>query len=152
MSTPTPVIGPGMRVTLHFRLALANGEQVDATRQDRPATFRVGDGRLPAGIERRLFGLAAGAEVQIELAPADAFGDVREENVRFLPRRQFGPAVTPEPGLVVSFMAPEGELPGVIRSIEGELVVVDFNHPLAGRRLSLDVSILAVENAHRSSL
>ncbi len=53
--------------------------------------------------------------------------------------------MTPEPGLVVSFAGPGGELPGVVRSIEGDLVVVDFNHPLAGKELIFDVSILKVE-------
>ena len=51
----------------------------------------------------------------------------------------------PEPGLVVSFAGPGGELPGVVRSVEGDLVVVDFNHPLAGKTLIFDVSILKVE-------
>jgi FKBP-type peptidyl-prolyl cis-trans isomerase SlpA len=141
------VIGPGARVTLHFSLLLASGEEIDGTRRGRPASFEVGDGRLPPGIERRLFGLAPGADERIAIEPADGFGEARAENVRFLPRAQFGDGIALEPGLVVSFAAPDGELPGVVRAIEGDLVVVDFNHPLAGRRLLLDVSILAVDAA-----
>ena len=121
------VIAPGARVTLHFSLLLASGEEVDSTRAGRPATFVVGDGRLPPGIERALMGLGAGADEQIPVAPADAFGELREENIRFMPRSQFDPSIELEPGVVVSFRAPDGELPGVVRSIEGDLVVVDFN-------------------------
>jgi FKBP-type peptidyl-prolyl cis-trans isomerase SlpA len=139
-------IGPGARVTLHFSLLLADGREIDSTRRGRPATFVVGDGRLPAGIERGLFGLEAGADEQIAIAPADAFGDAREENVRMIPRAQFA-SIALEPGVVVSFAGPGGELPGVVRALEGDLVVVDFNHPLAGRGLVLDVSILAVSAA-----
>ena len=46
---------------------------------------------------------------------------------------------------MVSFAGPDGELPGVVRSVEGDLVVVDFNHPLSGKALIFDVSILKVE-------
>lgn len=134
----------GSRVTLHFTLLLADGREVDSTRRGRPATFVVGDGRLPPGIERALIGLEAGADEQIPIAPADAFGEAREENVRMIPRAQFASSIGLEAGLVVSFAGPGGELPGVVKALEGDLVVVDFNHPLAGRALIFDVSILGV--------
>jgi FKBP-type peptidyl-prolyl cis-trans isomerase SlpA len=124
---------------------LESGEEIDTTRRSRPATFTVGDGSLLPGFEQAMFGLAAGADEQLRIKAADGFGELREENLRFMPRGQFGPGVVPEPGLVVSFAGPGGELPGVVRSIEGDLVVVDFNHPLAGKNLIFDVSILKVE-------
>jgi FKBP-type peptidyl-prolyl cis-trans isomerase SlpA len=137
-------VGPDTRVTLHFSLLLAGGAEIDSTRGRAPATFVVGDGTLPPGVEKRMLGLAAGSAARLEIPACDAFGEARAENVRFMQRAQFGAGVVPEPGLIVSFRAPDGELPGVIRSIEGELVVVDFNHPLAGRDLVFEVSILAV--------
>jgi FKBP-type peptidyl-prolyl cis-trans isomerase SlpA len=137
-------IAPGARVTLHFSLALAGGEEIDSTRARAPATFVVGDGTLPAGVERRLLGLEPGADVRLEIEPAEAFGEPMSDNVRFMPRAQFAPSIALEPGVVVSFRAPDGELPGVVRAVEGDLVVVDFNHPLAGRRLVFHVTILDV--------
>ena len=144
MTAARVAIGPGARVTLHFSLLLADGREIDSTRRGRPATFVVGDGRLPAGIERALYGLQVGADEQIAIAPHQAFGDAREENVRMIPRAQFASSITLEPGVVVSFAGPGGELPGIVKALEGDLVVVDFNHPLAGRDLIFDVSILAV--------
>ncbi len=138
-------VGPDTRVTLHFSILLESGEEVDSTRRSRPATFTVGDGNLLPGFERALFGLSAGADEQLHIAAADAFGEQREENLRFMPIAQFSAEVVPEPGLVVSFAGPGGDLPGVVRSVEGDLVVVDFNHPLAGKNLIFDVSILKVE-------
>ena len=145
VTRPT-VIAQGSRVTLHFSLLLADGREVDSTRRGRPATFVIGDGTLPPGMERALVGLVAGADEQIAVAPKDAFGDAREENVRMIPRVQFASSLALEEGLVVSFAGPGGELPGVVKAIEGDLVVVDFNHPLAGRDLIFDVSILAVSS------
>jgi FKBP-type peptidyl-prolyl cis-trans isomerase SlpA len=142
-----PRIGPGMRVTLHFALLLETGEEVDTTRRGAPASFVCGDGSLPTGFERALVGLAKGDDVTLDLAPADAFGDRNEANVRRLARNRFGADIVPERGLVVSFAAADGELPGVIVDVVGDDVVVDFNHPLAGKRLKFDVSVLDVRPA-----
>jgi FKBP-type peptidyl-prolyl cis-trans isomerase SlpA len=138
-------VGPNTRVTLHFSVLLENGEEVDSTRRSRPATFTVGDGSLLPGFERAMFGLTPGSDEQLRIAAADGFGEPREENLRLMPLAQFGANVVPEPGLVVSFASADGELPGVVKSVRGELVVVDFNHPLAGKDLIFDVSILKVE-------
>jgi FKBP-type peptidyl-prolyl cis-trans isomerase SlpA len=50
-----------------------------------------------------------------------------------------------EPGLVVSFKEPGGELPGVVQSFDDQIVHIDFNHPLAGKTLLFDVKVLQVE-------
>lgn len=137
-------VGAGMRVTLHFGIYLTSGEEVDTTRRRMPATFEFGDGNLLPGFEAALVGMKAGDDAQIEIECEQAFGAHRPENVQTLPRHRFqGMAL--EPGVMVSFGASDGELPGVVRSVEGLDVIVDFNHPLAGKALIFDVSILAVE-------
>lgn len=146
MANPRPVsIGPGTRVTFHFSLALAGGGVIEDTRDGTPATFVVGDGNLPESFERTLVGLRAGCEERIELSPEQAFGPSRNENLKLVSRDKFDPSIGLEPGVVVSFDTPEGALPGVVKSLQGALVVVDFNHPLAGKSLIFEVSILSVE-------
>lgn len=139
-------IGEGARVTLHFALSLESGEEVDATPAGRPATFDVGDGSLLPGFEAALMGMTAGEEARIELAPTDAFGEHKRENVQLLDRDRFS-ELELEPGLVVSFASGDGELPGVVRRIFERTVEVDFNHPLAGRSILFDVRVLRVELA-----
>ncbi|MEQ8483266.1 MAG: peptidylprolyl isomerase [Pseudomonadales bacterium] len=139
-------IGPGCRVTLHFAIHLESGEEVDTTRRGRPATFEVGDGNLLPGFEAALMGMRAGDDAQIVLPPEEAFGVHNRDNVRLLERERFRD-VELEPGLVVSFAAADGELPGVVRRLFERTVEVDFNHPLAGRPVVFDVSILRVEDA-----
>lgn len=134
------------RVTLHFAVLLESGEEVDTTRRGKPATFEIGDGSLLPGFEAALLGMKAGDDAQIALDPAQAFGEHRRENVQLLERGRFG-ELELEPGLIVSFAAPDGELPGVVRRVFDGTVEVDFNHPLAGRRIVFDVSILKVEDA-----
>lgn len=135
------------RVTLHFAVLLDSGEEIDTTRRGRPATFVMGDGSLLPGFEAALLGMAAGDDAQIELAPEQAFGLHRRENVQLIARERFA-GVDLEPGLIVSFAVADGELPGVVQRVFDRTVEVDFNHPLAGRRIVFDVSILKVEDAN----
>lgn len=142
------VIGDNSRVTLHFAVLLDSGEEVDTTRRGRPATFEFGDGSLLPGFEEALRGMQAGDDAQIELEPEQAFGEHRRDNVQLIARDRFRD-VDLEPGTIVSFAAPDGELPGVVRRLFERTVEVDFNHPLAGRRIVFDVSILNVEDLGR---
>jgi FKBP-type peptidyl-prolyl cis-trans isomerase SlpA len=139
-------IGEGCRVTLHFSILLDSGEEIDTTRRGQPATFAFGDGNLLPGFEVALVGMRAGDDAQIVLEPAQAFGEHRADNVRLIERERFRD-VELEPGLVVSFAAADGELPGVVKRLFERTVEVDFNHPLAGRRVIFDVSILRVDDA-----
>ena len=140
-------IGPGTRVTLHFSIHLASGEEVDTTRRGKPAVFVVGDGNLPEGFEKALVGLRAGDDERIAIAPPDGFGVRKKENIRTLARADFPRADDAVPGMMIAFAAAgsAGELPGVVTSVSADTVVVDFNHPLAGRDLVFDVTILGVE-------
>ena len=137
-------IGPGTQVTLHFSIHLESGEEVDTTRRSKAATFTVGDGNLPGGFERALYGLRAGDDERIPIPPAQGFGLRRKENIRTLPRADFPNASDLVPGMMIAFAAAGGEVPGVVRSVGPETVLVDFNHPLAGRDLVFDVTILKV--------
>jgi FKBP-type peptidyl-prolyl cis-trans isomerase SlpA len=134
----------GDRVRLHFALHLESGEEIDTTRRSDPAMFTVGDGNLLPGFEAAILGMRAGDDAQILIEPDEAFGSHREDNVQTLRRDRFGADMPLEEGLMVSFSGPGGELPGVVRQVMEEHVEVDFNHPLAGRRIVFDVSIIDV--------
>lgn len=140
-------IGPGKKVSLHFSLALANGEVVDNTRtRELPAEFTVGDGSLLPGFEKALFGLKAGDRRSVFIDASRGFGDWNPDNQQTFTKVQFS-GMDLQPGLVVSFADRSGELPGVVKEVGEETVVVDFNHPLAGRDLVFEVDIIRVMDA-----
>ncbi|MEM1435580.1 MAG: FKBP-type peptidyl-prolyl cis-trans isomerase [Pseudomonadota bacterium] len=146
--TSDQTITEASAVTLHFALKLEDGALIDGTAVDQPATFRMGDGSLLPGFEQRLLGLRAGDERTFDLAPEEAFGEHQALNLRELPRAQFDGLEQPlEEGLMVSFASPEGELPGLITAVGTERVTIDFNHPLAGRQIRFEVTIVAVDAA-----
>ncbi|WP_027349360.1 FKBP-type peptidyl-prolyl cis-trans isomerase [Halotalea alkalilenta] len=138
-------IGEGTSVVLHFTLMLEDGTVVDSTRDGRPAEFDFGDGNLPPGFEQPLRGLGSGESGRFEVIPEHAFGQYNPQNVQMLDRSAFDASIELETGTVVSFSEPGGgELPGVIKTVEGDRIEVDFNHPLAGRTLLFDVEVLEV--------
>jgi len=141
-------IGPAARVTLHFALKLDNGDVVDSTFERAPASFTMGDGKLLPGFERKLFGLRRGANESFTVLPEDAFGQPNPANVQRFKRAAFAPDMELHEGLVISFAdASSAELPGVVSGFEGDDVLVDFNHPLAGRTLLFEVQIIDVAAA-----
>ena len=147
---PKPRIGEGSRITLHFALLLPSGEEIDTTRRGQPATLTMGDGNLLPGFEAVLIGMQEGDDAQITVAAADAFGERNPANVQVMPKDRFtdfGPDQTLEPGLMISFQAADGELPGVVTDVYADTVKIDFNHPLSGNDIVFDVSILSVESA-----
>ena len=144
----TEKIRMGSRITLHFALLMPSGEEIDTTRRGQPAALTLGDGNLLPGFEEALLGLAAGDDAQLLIPAEQAFGERVEANVRLMNRSLFNELNDDEPlepGLVVSFQAPDGELPGVVKAVFADTVQVDFNHPLSGADITFDVSILAVE-------
>lgn len=139
-------IGPGTQVTLHFALTLDDGSTVDSTFETEPATFVVGDGNLLEGFEKNLLGLSAGAKETFLIKPEDSFGQPNPNNIQEILREDFPDDIELSEGLMISFAdAQNAELPGVVIEYTDELVLVDFNHPLAGRDIQFMVEILAVE-------
>ncbi|RBP78700.1 peptidylprolyl isomerase [Marinomonas rhizomae] len=140
------VITAESRVTLHFELSLEDGQIVDSNFSQAPASFVFGDGSLLPGFESALLNMSVGQEASFVMPPEKAFGAHNESNIQRMPRSQF--SMDLEEGMVVSFAdMSKNELPGVIAEIGDKEVVVDFNHPLAGRSLTFRVHIVAIEVA-----
>ena len=140
MSIP---IDTGTTVTLHFSLALEDGAVVDSNFEGKPATFSIGDGNLLPGFEETLLGLRATDEGEFLVPPEKAFGQHNEQNVQRVDMDNFADLEI-EPGAMFSFQNGDGELPGVITEIVDGEVMVDFNHPLAGKTIVFHVKIIDV--------
>jgi len=138
-------IGPDREVTLHFAIKLEDGNVVDSTFDKRPASFRFGDGNLLPGFELAIQGLKSGDKRSLIIEPENGFGQPNPQNVQIMPRDQFTEMELGEGLLVIFRDAAGGELPGVVKAFDEQQVTVDFNHPLAGKRLTFEVEILEVK-------
>ena len=141
-------VGPGTKVPLHFSLTLANGDVIDSNFERDPATFTVGDGSLLVGFEKAIFGMQEGDRDTFLIKPEEGFGQRNPNNIQEIARDQFSEDIELSEGLMLSFAdAQKTELPGVVQRFDDERVIVDFNHPLAGRDILFDVAILRIEPA-----
>ena len=141
----TKSVNASSHLTLNFALHHANGATIDSTFDKAPVELTIGDGNLLAGFEACLIGLMVGDHKTFTVAPENGFGQHNPANLQTLKRHQLGPDMVLEQGLVVSFSdAANTVLPGVVKTIDGDDVVMDFNHPLAGVELKFEVQIITV--------
>jgi FKBP-type peptidyl-prolyl cis-trans isomerase SlpA len=136
-------VDTGTKVTLHFSLALEDGEIIDSNFDAQPATFTMGDGNLLPGFEAVLKGLKTGDQHEFAILPEHAFGQRNPENIQTVAREYFEQQEL-ELGAVFSFQNGDGELPGVVVDLDSDCVRVDFNHPLSGRTIIFRVNIIDI--------
>ena len=143
-------VEPGSFLTLHYRLAGPDGDDLVNTFNDKPATLSMGTGELAPAMERRLLGLLEGAHQSFELAAGEAFGERNPDMLQRVKRALLDELGDPDErysvGDVVQFPTPDGKsaYAGVLREIDGDVMVFDFNHPLAGRPVTFEVKLIGV--------
>jgi len=133
------------QISIHFSLTLADGTPVDGTLDGEPMTFTMGGGLMIPAMEEVIVGLAKGDKQQVSLDPRDTFGFPDEDNKHWMKKLEFAQDITLEEGLMIEFATPAGDqLPGIVEKIEGDKVLVDFNHPLAGHEVVFSVEVIDI--------
>ena len=140
----------GSFLTLHYRLAGPEGDDLINTFNDKPATLSLGTGELAPAVEARLLGMSEGTHASFELAAGEAFGARNPELLQRVKRAlldELGDADEHySVGDVVQFPTPDGQgaYAGVVREVGGDSLLFDFNHPLAGRPVTFEVQLIGV--------
>jgi FKBP-type peptidyl-prolyl cis-trans isomerase SlpA len=140
----------GSFLTLHYRLAGPDGQDLVSTFNERPATLSLGSGALAPAIEARLLGLSEGARAAFRLEADEAFGARNPELVQRVARSLLEKLGDAAPayniGDVVQFPTPNGQgiYAGVVREVDDTALLLDFNHPLAGRAVTFEVQLIGV--------
>jgi FKBP-type peptidyl-prolyl cis-trans isomerase SlyD len=141
-------VGKGSVVSLDYRLHLGDGVVIDASAPDEPLTYLHGEGQIVPGLEKALEGLSAGEARQVVVAPDDGYGPSDPGAVQEIARTSFPPGVQLQPGMELLAHGPEGQpVPFLVRDVGLETVVIDLNHPLAGKTLHFDVTVREVRQA-----
>jgi FKBP-type peptidyl-prolyl cis-trans isomerase SlpA len=147
------LVQPDSYLTLHYRIVLVSGPAEGSvfanTFDGRPGTLQMGMGQWAPGMENALVGQAEGSVFSVTLAAADAYGDRNPELLQRVSRKMLaenaGAETSFDPGDMVEFAAPNGgRYSGVLKEINADWALFDFNHPLAGADLRIDVDIIGV--------
>ena len=140
-------------VTISYLIKLGPSEFFPENGQPEDISFCMGWGAMPPGLEEALLNLEVNDAKQVRLAPNQAYGDLDPELIREIPRSEFDPQVELKPGLVFETEDEEGhQLYFMVQEVGPEKVVVDFNHPLAGRELEISFTVRQVRQASKEEL
>ena len=132
-------------VAFDYKLTLDSGEKVDSSPEGQPLGIITGSGQVIPGLEKAMMGRTDGDSLKISFEPEEAYGQVNPELFQDVPRNQFPGDMELQPGMTFQTQGPQGPMVINIKEIKDEnTVVIDLNHPLAGKKLHFDVNIVEV--------
>lgn len=136
-------IEEGRKVKLHYTLRV-DGEIIDSSRGRDPLLYLHGTESLVPGLQKALVHHQAGEKIQVQVPPDEAYGPFDEDAISEVPKKEL-----PEGQLKVGYRITAEGVDGnfmyaIIKEIRDQSVIVDFNHPLAGKMLDFDVEIIEV--------
>ncbi|OEE45757.1 peptidylprolyl isomerase [Vibrio anguillarum] len=134
-------------VSLAYQLVLEDGAVVDQSTVDAPLDYLHGHNNLITGLENELEGKVVGDKFTATIAPEEAYGEYSDELVQRVPAEVFQGVDEIEVGMRFLADTDQGQIPVEITEVDGDEVVVDGNHMLAGQTLTFDVEVVAIRAA-----
>lgn len=138
-------ITSGDTVSIHYTGSLSDGTTFDSSAGREPLRFTVGAGEIIPGLDKALVGMSVG-ETKTVVVPCDeAYGQHRPEARQPVPREQIPSHIPLDVGTQLQMQTPDGQaLPVTVAEVTEDEVVLDANHPLAGKDLTFDIEIVEV--------
>jgi FKBP-type peptidyl-prolyl cis-trans isomerase SlyD len=144
---PASEIQDGSVVTIEYTLTDNSGTVIDSTAGKEPMTYIHGAGQIVQGLERELNGLKVGDQRKVQVRPEDAYGIPDEKAFQEFPKDKV-PSEAQKVGAMLMTKSPDGRMiPIRVHKVTDKTVVVDFNHPLAGKTLNFDVKVKDIKAA-----
>ncbi|RMF39373.1 MAG: peptidylprolyl isomerase [Anaerolineae bacterium] len=139
-------------VSMDYTLRV-DGEVLDTSDGGDPIEFLQGRGNIIPGLESQLYDMAVDDTKDVIVSPKDGYGEVDPAAVIDVPREEFPPTITLEPGVTLQVQDNEGNVMlAQIKEVGPESVKLDFNHPLAGKELHFSVKIVGLREATSEEL
>lgn len=140
------VVKSGDTIKVHYTGTLNGGEIFDSSvERGTPLEFVVGSGQVIVGFDNGVVGMTVGEVRKIHIPCVDAYGEHTEENMISVPANQLPAEIALLPGTPLNMQTPEGYvIPVSIHSVEGDNVIIDVNHPLAGQDLNFELELVEI--------
>ncbi|MCV3263693.1 peptidylprolyl isomerase [Vibrio harveyi] len=133
--------------SLAYKVMLEDGVVVDQSTSEAPLDYLHGHNNLITGLEKELEGKVAGDKFSVTVAPEDAYGDHNDALVQRVPADVFQGVDQIEVGMRFLADTDQGPIPVEVTEVDGDEVVVDGNHMLAGQTLTFEVEVMATREA-----
>ncbi|MBI4719781.1 MAG: peptidylprolyl isomerase [Chitinivibrionia bacterium] len=135
----------GDHVKVHYVIRVPDGQVYDSSKTNEPLGFVVGSEQVLAGIDAAVAGMKEGRQTTIQVPPEKAYGQRQDQLVTTVARSNIPASITLEVGKTLGF-TPQGgnRLLFTVLSFNADSVILDGNHPLAGREVAIDLELLEV--------
>jgi FKBP-type peptidyl-prolyl cis-trans isomerase SlyD len=141
------VIKDGMMVSLEYTLKSSDGKVMETSKGREPLKYIHGKKMMIPGLEKELTGMKIGGEKHVTVKPEDGYGKINPKAVQEIPKEKIPPNGL-KVGAVLAAKSPEGMVvPMTVRQIKEKTVVLDMNHPMAGKTLVFDVKVVDIQPA-----
>lgn len=133
-------------VKVHYTGKLADGQIFDSSEGKDPIEFTLGEGQLIPGFENGLIDMKLNEKKTINIPKEEAYGEPREELIQEVEKSQLPPEIAPEVGMGLVSKGPDGrEMNLLVAEVKENTIVVDGNHPLAGKDLIFDLEVVEIK-------
>jgi peptidylprolyl isomerase len=135
----------GNKVKIHYTGTLEDGSQFDSSEGREPLEFELGSGQVIPGFDNAVEGMAVGESKSVSIAPEDAYGPRVEQAIQEVPKSALPPDLEPEVGMRLQAQG-QGQqtLQLTVTEVGDETITVDGNHPLAGKTLNFEISLVEI--------
>lgn len=140
-----PAIEKGSTVQLEYTLKDDAGTVLDSNKGQSPLTYTQGERQIMPGLEKELVGLHAGEEKKVVLKPEEAYGPADPSAQTEVPKNLLPPEALTVGARLLARNAAGEQRPVTVKEIKEQTVILDLNHPLAGKTLVFDLKVLGVE-------
>jgi FKBP-type peptidyl-prolyl cis-trans isomerase SlpA len=132
-------------VKVHYTGKLADGEVFDTSDGKEPIEFTLGEGQLIPGFEKGLIDMKLNEKKTINMTKDDAYGEVNETLIQEVKKTDLPQDIEPKVGMGLVSKSPDGqEINLMVVEVKEETIVIDGNHPLAGRDLIFDLEVVEI--------
>jgi len=136
----------GSKVKIEYTGTLDDGSVFDSSKNHgKPLEFEAGSGLVIKGFDKAIIGMKKGEEKEIKLKPTEAYGDHNPELKKNIPKEQLPKEPEPKVGMILGIGLPDGrQLPATISKVTDKEVIIDLNHPLAGKNLNFKIKVVEI--------
>jgi FKBP-type peptidyl-prolyl cis-trans isomerase SlyD len=142
-------IREGSRVALEYTLSDETGKVIESNKGKEPMSYIHGKGQIIPGLEKQLSGMKVGEEKKVQVKPEDGYGPINPEAFQEISKDKLPPEAL-KVGTMLMAQGPQGQgIPARVHEIKDNTVIMDFNHPMAGKTLSFDIKISEIKTAEK---
>jgi len=139
----TAIVSNGKVISLEYTLKLEDGEVVDTNVGKAPLTYTQGANQIIPGVEAAVTGMEVGQAKQAVVPPTEGYGDPDPDAFHEVPKEKLPQEIRVGTQLHGKDSAGR-EIRPIVSEIKDETVLLDFNHPLAGKTLYFDLKVVNI--------